>query len=174
MSFISFFYYFPLSLCPCFPISPFHSPFLNSTLLPPIPISRTREPIVGKPLSTPNPCSPLFSFHSFHREQVFPPADLVYLSPDAPDPLLSIDPSKVYVIGGFIDRSVNKVCRCLYPNHTHRIKAQCELLNWEFRRFVCQSKNSMRNAHIPVHVLIMLLISSFKCEYSGRNPHFLP
>ena len=51
----------------------------------------------------------LNSFTLSTREQVFPPADLVYLSPDAPDPLLSIDSTKVYVIGGFIDRSVNKV-----------------------------------------------------------------
>ena len=34
---------------------------------------------------------------------------MIYLSPDGSEELLSLDSSKVYVIGGFVDRSVNKV-----------------------------------------------------------------
>ena len=46
----------------------------------------------------------------FHgRESVFAPSDLVYLSPDGSESLQHIDETKVYVIGGFVDRSVNKV-----------------------------------------------------------------
>lgn len=43
------------------------------------------------------------------REAVFDPSELIYLSPDGQTILESIDPKKVYVIGGFVDRSVNKV-----------------------------------------------------------------
>lgn len=35
-------------------------------------------------------------------------AQLVVLSPDAPEPLLLLDPSKAYVVGGIVDRSVRK------------------------------------------------------------------
>lgn len=34
---------------------------------------------------------------------------MIYLSPDGSEELLSLDSDKVYVIGGFVDRSVNKV-----------------------------------------------------------------
>ena len=34
--------------------------------------------------------------------------ELVFLSPDADEPLLALDPSKVYVIGGLVDTSVIK------------------------------------------------------------------
>ena len=40
--------------------------------------------------------------------QLFCQNELVYLSPDSPHLLLSLDPSKVYVIGGLVDESVNK------------------------------------------------------------------
>ena len=43
------------------------------------------------------------------RESVFDPSSLVYLSPDGQTALETIDPTKTYVIGGFVDRSVNKV-----------------------------------------------------------------
>jgi hypothetical protein len=35
-----------------------------------------------------------------------PPQQLVLLSPDAPDPLLTLDESRAYVIGGIVDRQV--------------------------------------------------------------------
>lgn len=40
---------------------------------------------------------------------MFPIGDLIYLSPDGSEDLETISPDKVYVIGGFVDRSVNKV-----------------------------------------------------------------
>ena len=40
---------------------------------------------------------------------MFPIGDLIYLSPDGSEDLETISPEKVYVIGGFVDRSVNKV-----------------------------------------------------------------
>ncbi|GAB4823111.1 hypothetical protein N2152v2_010157 [Parachlorella kessleri] len=40
--------------------------------------------------------------------EVFPPEQVVLLSPDAEEPLLELDPSKVYVIGGLVDRSAQK------------------------------------------------------------------
>lgn len=38
----------------------------------------------------------------------YDPSDIVVLSPDAQDPLDAIDPSKVYVIGGIVDKTVQK------------------------------------------------------------------
>lgn len=40
---------------------------------------------------------------------MFSQEELVYLSPDAEEVLETIDPAKVYVIGGLVDRSVSKV-----------------------------------------------------------------
>ena len=47
--------------------------------------------------------------HDLFRESVFDPSSLVYLSPDGQTILETIDSTKTYVIGGFVDRSVNKV-----------------------------------------------------------------
>ena len=41
-------------------------------------------------------------------EERFPPASLTFLTPDAPDVLGALDPARVYVIGGLVDRSVQK------------------------------------------------------------------
>lgn len=46
-----------------------------------------------------------------NRKDVFSPDEMIYFSPDAPDPISTIDPSKVYVIGGLVDRSIAKVGR---------------------------------------------------------------
>jgi tRNA (guanine9-N1)-methyltransferase len=40
--------------------------------------------------------------------EAFPPEQLVFLSPDADEPLDTLDPSLVYVIGGLVDSSVQK------------------------------------------------------------------
>ena len=37
-----------------------------------------------------------------------PPASVVLLSPDAPQPLEAIDPARTYVVGGLVDRSPRK------------------------------------------------------------------
>lgn len=42
-------------------------------------------------------------------EQAFPPSDLIYMTPDGDSVLESIDPTKVYVIGGIVDRTISKV-----------------------------------------------------------------
>jgi tRNA (guanine9-N1)-methyltransferase len=39
----------------------------------------------------------------------FPPGELVYLSPDSPNVLEKMDPTKIYVIGGIVDKSRKKV-----------------------------------------------------------------
>ena len=44
-----------------------------------------------------------------NRKEVFCAEEMVYFSPDATDPIVSIDSSKVYVIGGLVDRSISKV-----------------------------------------------------------------
>lgn len=49
------------------------------------------------------------TFHAEDLKNVFPREDIVYFSPDATEPCDTIDPSKVYVIGGLVDRSIAKV-----------------------------------------------------------------
>lgn len=39
---------------------------------------------------------------------MFDPADVVYLSPDADEPLEEVLASEVYVVGGIVDRNLNK------------------------------------------------------------------
>ncbi|KAK8817381.1 hypothetical protein WA556_003274 [Blastocystis sp. ATCC 50177/Nand II] len=48
------------------------------------------------------------TFHDRPLESVFAPSELVYLSPDGAQSLQQVDSAKVYVVGGFVDRSVNK------------------------------------------------------------------
>ena len=54
------------------------------------------------------------TFHAEPLEQVFQPADLIYFSPDAEEEIESIDPTKTYVIGGLVDRSIAKVQKTAY------------------------------------------------------------
>ena len=46
---------------------------------------------------------------------MFAPSELVYLSPDGAQSLQQVDSAKVYVVGGFVDRSVNKVDTMTVP-----------------------------------------------------------
>ena len=55
------------------------------------------------------------NFENLHitrfKEQVyekFDKKDLVYLTPDSPNPLSVVDPDKVYVIGGFVDDNIKR------------------------------------------------------------------
>jgi Trm5-related predicted tRNA methylase len=47
--------------------------------------------------------------HSEKFNEVFPQSSLVYLSPDSPNVLEQLDPTKVYVIGGLVDHNKLKV-----------------------------------------------------------------
>lgn len=49
------------------------------------------------------------TFHAECLEKVFQPEDMIYFSPDAEEEIETIDPSKVYVVGGLVDRSIAKV-----------------------------------------------------------------
>ena len=79
---------------------------------------------------------------------MFDPSSLVYLSPDGQTALETIDPTKTYVIGGFVDRSVNKVISLSIV--VNRIKVQCELNKLTVLLFDCQLKNSIQNVDIQV------------------------
>ncbi|RLN38270.1 hypothetical protein BBJ28_00017341 [Nothophytophthora sp. Chile5] len=48
------------------------------------------------------------SLHEAPVELLYRPEELVYLSPDADDVLSVLDPTRVYVVGGIVDRSVRK------------------------------------------------------------------
>jgi tRNA (Guanine-1)-methyltransferase len=48
------------------------------------------------------------TMHNQAPWELFPPDDIIILSPDATEVLDTIDPHKVYVIGGIVDRSVRK------------------------------------------------------------------
>ena len=52
--------------------------------------------------------SGLYHAHDEAASAVWPAADIVWLSPDAEEPLTSLEPGSVYVLGGLIDRSVLK------------------------------------------------------------------
>ena len=49
------------------------------------------------------------TFHEENIESVFKKEEMIYFSPDADEDIESIDPSKVYIIGGLVDRSIAKV-----------------------------------------------------------------
>ena len=67
---------------------------------------------------------------------MFPISDLIYLSPDGSEDLETLSPEKVYVIGGFVDRSVNKV---IVPiDLLSRTRAPLEPASSEFRRGDCR------------------------------------
>nr|CUU00331.1 hypothetical transcript [Hymenolepis microstoma] len=47
-------------------------------------------------------------FHAESPTKVFKDQEIIYLSPDAPDPLIEIKKDAVYVVGGLIDESIKK------------------------------------------------------------------
>ncbi|KFG30693.1 tRNA-methyltransferase family protein, partial [Toxoplasma gondii FOU] len=61
-------------------------------------------------------CRDLFSFNSWivrrHERpywEVFSREEVVVLSPDADEELLSVEADKVYVVGGLVDRTISRV-----------------------------------------------------------------
>lgn len=46
--------------------------------------------------------------HSESLLELYSPDSIVLMSPDAQEPLTNIDPTKVYVIGGIVDKTVQK------------------------------------------------------------------
>jgi tRNA (guanine9-N1)-methyltransferase len=48
---------------------------------------------------------------------LYDPNDIVVMSPDAQEPLPTIDPSKVYVIGGIVDKTVQKGLTKQFAQH---------------------------------------------------------
>ncbi len=49
------------------------------------------------------------SVHSENHQEMFQQDDVVYLSPDSDNVLQSVDAGKVYVLGGLVDETVQKV-----------------------------------------------------------------
>ncbi|KAM3182234.1 hypothetical protein ACTXT7_012793 [Hymenolepis weldensis] len=47
-------------------------------------------------------------FHAESPTEVFKDQKIIYLSPDAPDPLIEVEKDIVYVVGGLIDESIEK------------------------------------------------------------------
>ncbi|KAK8797422.1 hypothetical protein WA158_004630 [Blastocystis sp. Blastoise] len=50
----------------------------------------------------------IVNYHKESIEKVFSPTEMLYMSPDGPNILEKVDPNKVYIIGGIVDRTVNK------------------------------------------------------------------
>ena len=93
---------------------------------------------------------PMFGFSLVLKtsERVFPASDLVYLSPDASEPLLALDSTKAYVIGGLVDRTINKV-NFEFPSNC-RIEVPSEPRNWACRHTDFPSESSIPIVGIPV------------------------
>lgn len=50
-------------------------------------------------------------FHAESPTEVFKDQKIIYLSPDASNPLIEVEKDVVYVVGGLIDESIEKVRR---------------------------------------------------------------
>ncbi|KAK8794707.1 hypothetical protein WA158_001688 [Blastocystis sp. Blastoise] len=59
------------------------------------------------------------NFHEEPIEKVFSPAEMIYMSPDGTQILDTINTNKVYIIGGIVDRTVNKNLSCSRADSLH-------------------------------------------------------
>lgn len=86
-----------------------------------------------------------------NRKDVFSPDEMIYFSPDAPDPISTIDPSKVYVIGGLVDRSIAKVSKEGWKCDD-RINRTIERRSWAFLLCGCLWRSFIPIVSIEVSV----------------------
>ena len=79
------------------------------------------------------------------------PGEVVWLTPDASEPLLELDPTAVYVIGGLIDRSVASQAT-LRRAEAHRVSAR----RLPLREFAPQHGQSATLGSAPARLLCLL------------------
>ncbi|CBZ55343.1 putative tRNA (guanine-N1)-methyltransferase domain containing protein [Neospora caninum Liverpool] len=101
-------------------------------------------------------CRDLFSFNSWivrrHERpywEIFSPEEVVVLSPDAEEELLSVEADKVYVVGGLVDRTISR-------SETFR---QAEQFRFETRRlpfqtFLPDQQRLVLNVNTVVEILL--------------------
>ena len=90
------------------------------------------------------------TFHEESIEKVFTPEEMVYFSPDATEEIESIDPSKVYIIGGLVDRSIVKVVLIVLYDH--------------------QNQSFLRAQQLGVHAVKLPLLKYYpECEHRSKE-----
>eukprot|EP00947_MAST-08B_sp_MAST-8B-sp1_P000275 g275.t1 len=97
--------------------------------------------------------------------------DIVYLSPDATEPLLSIRPNDVYVIGGIVDRSVTKNLTLAASSRIGR-RARCVRLPIsEYRPDLLtrRGKQPVLNVDTVVSILAYLADGAASAEHKGAR-----
>ena len=104
-----------------------------------------------------------------NRKEVFCAEEMVYFSPDATDPIVSIDSSKVYVIGGLVDRSISKVG----PRKRRvmdRTSRTTERRSWAFLLCVCLWPSTILSASIEV-IMDDAMNGSDEHQHARRDDH---
>ena len=90
------------------------------------------------------------TFHEESIEKVFSPEEMIYFSPDATEEIETIDPSKVYIIGGLVDRSIVKVLLSI--------------------RFDNQKQSFLRAQELGVHAVKLPLLKYYpECEHRSME-----
>jgi hypothetical protein len=93
-----------------------------------------------------------------------PQKTLVYLSPDAPEPLLGFDPTCVYVVGAIVDRSVKAG---LTLDRANSLGAICR--RFPLQEFVPDRANHVLNIDCSVHIICSYLETSDWVETFKRT-----
>nr|CCA15506.1 conserved hypothetical protein [Albugo laibachii Nc14] len=86
--------------------------------------------------------------HSISLDKAYPSKDLIYLSPDASYELEHIDDTKIYAIGGIIDRTVRK-------NETmqHASRILCQTARLPVRKYVPGARTHVLNVNSVIMAL---------------------